>query len=87
MSTHLAVQLRRWRHDLHRIPETGLAEHRTGDYLAAALKEMGLDVTPGGPDSDAIMYSTVLSAHGKTYCFYNGNGFGATGICLAELTE
>ena len=47
MSPHLVAQLRRWRHDLHRIPETGLAEHRTGDYLAAALTGMGLEVTRG----------------------------------------
>ncbi len=38
---------RRWRHDLHRIPELGFHEHRTGDYLAAALAGMGLDVTRG----------------------------------------
>jgi metal-dependent amidase/aminoacylase/carboxypeptidase family protein len=28
-------RLRYWRHDLHRIPETGLAEHRTSDYPVA----------------------------------------------------
>ena len=43
----LADRLRRWRHDLHQIPETGLAEHRTGDYLAAELAAMGLEVTRG----------------------------------------
>lgn len=43
----LVTQLRRWRHDLHRIPETGLQEHRTGDYLAEALAAMGLHVTRG----------------------------------------
>ena len=39
--------LLRWRHDLHQIPETGLAEHRTSDYLAAELSAMGLEVTRG----------------------------------------
>jgi hippurate hydrolase len=43
----LADRLRRWRQDLHRIPETGLVEHRTGDYLAAALSAMGLEVVRG----------------------------------------
>lgn len=36
----LVTQLRRWRHDLHRIP-SGLRNTRTGDYLAEALAAMG----------------------------------------------
>jgi amidohydrolase len=40
-------QVRDWRHDLHRIAELGFQEHRTGDYLAAVLGGMGLDVTRG----------------------------------------
>jgi metal-dependent amidase/aminoacylase/carboxypeptidase family protein len=43
----LADRLRRWRHDLHQLPETGLAEHRTSDYLAGELSAIGLDVTRG----------------------------------------
>jgi amidohydrolase len=39
--------LRRWRHELHAIPELGLREHRTGDYLAAELAGLGLDVVRG----------------------------------------
>jgi amidohydrolase len=46
-SEDLAARLRRWRHDLHQIPETGLQEHRTSDYLAAQLQAMGLEVTRG----------------------------------------
>jgi hippurate hydrolase len=40
-------QVRQWRHDLHRIAELGFQEHRTGDYLAAALEAMGLEVVRG----------------------------------------
>jgi hippurate hydrolase len=47
MSENRSVRLRRWRHDLHRIPETGMQEHRTSEYLAAALDAMGLAVTRG----------------------------------------
>jgi hippurate hydrolase len=62
----LAARLRRWRHDLHRIPETGLQEHLTGDYLATELHVMGLEVArgiggtglvatvPGGGDGPAV---------------------------------
>ncbi|WP_142027130.1 amidohydrolase [Blastococcus colisei] len=47
MSQDLAARVRRWRHDLHQIPETGLQEHRTGDYLATELEAMGVEVTRG----------------------------------------
>ena len=47
--------------------------------------EMGLDVSPGSFDSDAIMYSAVITVGAKTYCFYNGNDFGRYGFALAEL--
>ncbi|MFB9444219.1 amidohydrolase [Dactylosporangium vinaceum] len=40
-------RLRAWRHDLHRIPELGLREHRTADYLAGVLTALGLHVTRG----------------------------------------
>ena len=63
----------------------GYAESFDGLTWTRRADEMGLDVGDSGPDTEAIMYSTVLQAHGKTYCFYNGNGFGADGICLAEL--
>lgn len=46
---------------------------------------MGLDVSANGFDSDAIMYSTVISVGNRTYCFYNGNNFGESGIGVAEL--
>ena len=47
MNDTLDGQLRRWRRDLHQTPELGFREHRTGDYLAATLSELGLDVTRG----------------------------------------
>jgi len=40
-------QIRQWRHELHRIAELGFQEHRTGDYLAAALDGLGLEVARG----------------------------------------
>jgi hypothetical protein len=46
---------------------------------------MGLDVSPEGWDSEAIMYGAVARIHGRTYCFYNGNDFGATGFGVAVL--
>lgn len=40
-------RLRRWRHELHQIPELGLKEQRTGDYLATELETLGWRVTRG----------------------------------------
>ncbi|MFO1192312.1 MAG: M20 aminoacylase family protein [Rhodoferax sp.] len=45
--TDLDGQMVRWRHTLHRFPETGFREHRTADFLAQALALMGLEVHRG----------------------------------------
>jgi hypothetical protein len=65
----------------------GYAESTNGIEWIRKDEEMGLDVSSRGPDSEAIMYSAFLEAHGKSYCFYNGNEFGREGICLAEMTH
>lgn len=63
----------------------GYAESTDGINWIRKDEEMGLDVSPGGFDSDAIMYSAVISVGDKTYCFYNGNNFGEQGFGVAEL--
>jgi hippurate hydrolase len=40
-------QLVRWRHHLHRFPETGFNEVRTADYVAQVLSLLGLEVHKG----------------------------------------
>jgi hypothetical protein len=65
----------------------GYAESRDGLQWTRKDGEMGLDVSASGFDSQAIMYSAVISAHGRTYCFYNGNGFGEQGFAVAELAQ
>lgn len=57
--------------------DDGLAWQRQDDRL-------GLDVSPTGWDSEAVAYSAVISLGDRTYCFYNGNGFGASGFGCAE---
>ncbi|WP_209599010.1 MULTISPECIES: hypothetical protein [unclassified Ruegeria] len=65
----------------------GYAESSDGLSWTRKDTEMGLDVTPGGFDGKAIMYSAVVEAQGRTWCFYNGDGFGAAGFAVAELAE
>jgi len=63
----------------------GYAESTDGVTWTRMDDRMGLDVSENGFDSDAIMYSTIISVDGRTYCFYNGNNFGEGGIGVAEL--
>lgn len=45
--SQFAQQLTRWRHHLHRFPETGFNERRTADYVAHELGLLGLEVHRG----------------------------------------
>jgi hypothetical protein len=63
----------------------GYAESSDGVNWKRKDAQMGLDVTPGSFDSDAIMYSAVISVGERTYCFFNGNNFGEQGFAVAEL--
>ncbi|WP_417682587.1 hypothetical protein [Roseibium sp.] len=42
-----------------------------------------LKPTPGGPDEEMICYPVVLEHEGRQIMYYNGNGYGLNGICLA----
>src|SRR5262245_41752094 len=43
----LPTDVRTWRHDLHRIPETAFDEHKTSSYAATVLRDHGFDVATG----------------------------------------
>jgi hippurate hydrolase len=47
MTPHLDAQLRTWRRDLHRIPETAFEEHATATYVADVLETLGFEVSRG----------------------------------------
>lgn len=63
----------------------GYAESRDGLDWARRDAEMGLDVTPGSFDSDAIMYAAVIDTPAGLICYYNGNDFGRDGFAAARL--
>lgn len=65
----------------------GYAESKDNIEWIRKDKEIGLDVSPSGWDSQIICYSAVVSAKGKTYMFYNGNEFGKSGFGYAELVS
>ncbi|MEZ5813480.1 MAG: hypothetical protein R3E13_01935 [Alphaproteobacteria bacterium] len=45
--------------------------------------EVDLKPSPGGPDEEMICYPIVLEHNGRQIMYYNGNGYGMNGICLA----
>lgn len=45
--SELHLQMREWRRDFHRHPETAYEEHRTAKIVAELLNSFGLDVTTG----------------------------------------
>jgi hypothetical protein len=63
----------------------GYATSRDGLEWRRDDAGLGLDVSPEGFDSGAIMYAAVITVEGRTYCFYNGDVFGRQGFALAEL--
>jgi hypothetical protein len=63
----------------------GYAESDDGVDWVRKDEEAGIDVSPEGWDSEMIEYPCVFDHFGSRYMLYNGNGYGATGIGLAEL--
>ncbi|MGJ9417712.1 hypothetical protein ACHAC9_08115 [Massilia sp. CMS3.1] len=49
--------------------------------------DMGLDVTEGAWDGEAISYGIDIDAGGRTWLLYNGNDFGGTGFGIAERVQ
>lgn len=50
-------------------------------------KDVGIDVSSSGWDSEMICYPYVFDHDGKRYMLYNGNGYGKSGFGLAVLEE
>lgn len=65
----------------------GYAESADGINWRRRDDQLGLDVSTEGWDSEAIMYSAVITHKDKTYMFYNGNNFGETGFGVAVLEQ
>jgi hypothetical protein len=63
----------------------GYAESDDGLHWNRMDRQLGLEVSPGSFESEAMSYTALLTVRNKTYCFYNGNGFGRDGFAVAEL--
>ncbi len=65
----------------------GYAESRDGLHWERKDREVGIDVSVSGWDSEMIEYPFVFDHKGERYMLYNGNGYGKTGIGLAVLAK
>jgi hypothetical protein len=65
----------------------GYAESRDGLAWQRRDADVGLDVTEGGWDGEAICYGIDIEAGGRTWLLYNGNDFGGTGFGIAERVQ
>src|SRR5450759_4830028 len=59
--TELELGWVRWRHEFHRVPETGFNERQTSDYVANVLQMLGLDVHRGIGGTGVVASLTVGS--------------------------
>jgi hypothetical protein len=50
-------------------------------------KDVGIDVSESGWDSEMICYPYVFDHAGERYMLYNGNAYGRTGFGIARLVE
>src|SRR5262249_37585750 len=65
----------------------GYAESPDGLSWRRLDDRVGIDVSAHGWDSEMMCYSAIVSVHGQTYLFYNGNNFGQTGFGVAVRKE
>ncbi|MEM7601492.1 MAG: hypothetical protein AAF357_08765 [Verrucomicrobiota bacterium] len=63
----------------------GYAESSDGIVWKRKDDHAGITISESGWDSEMIEYPAIHDSCGKRYMFYNGNGYGITGIGLAVL--
>jgi hypothetical protein len=62
----------------------GYAESHDGITWERDDEKSGINISESGWDSKMQTYPSVIKIENKKWLFYNGNGFGKTGIGLAE---
>jgi hypothetical protein len=65
----------------------GYAESDDGIYWRRCDEQAGIDISAVGWDSEMIAYPCVVLEGKKSFMFYNGNGFGHSGIGYASRTS
>lgn len=76
-----------YRTDRSKSYRIGYAESPDGLKWTRKDEQVGIDVSETGWDSEMICYPFVADINNRRYMFYNGNGFGKSGIGYAVLDE
>lgn len=76
-----------YRTDKHKSYRIGYAESADGIVWNRQDELAGIDVSESGWDSEMIAYPYVINYKDTLYMFYNGNGFGKSGIGYAVLKK
>lgn len=76
-----------YRHDPRTSYRIGYAESRDGLNWDRKPDPVGLLRSAEGWDSVMVAYTTIVRAGGTWLCFYNGNGFGRSGLGFAVGTD
>lgn len=79
--------VRGYRSDPTRSYRFGYAESEDGLRWTRRDDEVGLRTSESGWDSEMVEYCHLWRDENRSYLFYNGNGFGRTGIGYAVLEE
>lgn len=85
-STRKILDYRKNKRNSYRI---GYAESRDGIIWTRKDAEAGINVSNEGWDSEMVAYSSILKEDDHYIMFYNGNGFGESGIgyAVAQIDE
>jgi hypothetical protein len=76
-----------YRDDRQAAYQLGYAESDDGLSWRRLDDQTGLEPSAEGWDSEMLAYGYVHRSGGETYLFYNGNGFGRSGIGVARRTR
>lgn len=72
-----------YRNNVNNSYRIGYSESNDGINWKRKDELVGIDISAEGWDSGMIAYPNVFSFEGRKFMFYNGNGFGASGIGYA----
>jgi hypothetical protein len=73
-----------YRSNLNHSYRIGYAESSDGIRWKRLDEQAGIDVSNVGWDADMIAYPSVVQNQNRFFLFYNGNGFGKSGIGVAQ---
>jgi hypothetical protein len=73
-----------YRNELQQSYRIGYAESTDGIRWKRLDEQSGIDVSHAGWDADMIAYPNVVQTDSTYFLFYNGNGFGKSGIGVAQ---